>query len=350
MSRNGTHLHPPRPIKKNIIPQKSTPPGNPDFESLLGDDPYIEMFRKGLMSTRRAFGLALREMGRCDSRVVCLDADVNNSTFSSYFATAFPDRFFQCGIAEQNMMSIATGLAKTGYIPVVTTFSKFMVRAFDQLELALISEAPLKLCGSHAGVNIGADGPSQMGITDLGYMRTLSTVSDNRNNPLMTIFNPSCAVAAYKCFTAMMSLPGACYLRTIRQDLPILYKYDEPFEPGGIKLLVEGKDIAILASGYMIHACRKVVEELLEAGIHVSLYDCYSIPVNPELILTAAEQNNGKLITVEDNYGNGLGSEISSIITHNDSAKSIVKQLYVRRIPKSGITAEDVLDYVGIGV
>jgi transketolase len=322
----------------------------PDFEKILHNDPYLETFRKGIMSTRRAFGLALRECGFFNSSIVCLDADVCNSTFSNYFATAFPDRFYQCGIAEQNMMSIATGLAKTGYIPFVSTFAKFMVRTFDQLELALIAGANIKMCGSHAGVNTGADGPCQMGTSDLSYMCSLSTVKDSFGERLMTIFNPSCAIAAFKCVHLMTTLPHSCYLRTIRQDLPILYPPDETFEPGEMKLLIEGKDLAMIASGYMVHACKKVVEELHEAGIHVSLYDCYTLPVKPQVVYAAAENNNGKIITVEDNYGNGLGAQIASIAALNEYYNIIVKQLFVKRIPKSGITAEDVLDFVGLGV
>ncbi|MBN1602583.1 MAG: transketolase [Chitinispirillaceae bacterium] len=345
-------------VHVNYVPQNTSvtespryiPLPDPDFEKILQGDRYLETFRKGLMSTRRAFGLALRETGFLNSHIVCLDADVNTSTYTSYFAASFPERFFQCGIAEQNMMSMASGLARTGYVPFVSTFSKFMVRAFDQLELALISGASLKLCGSHSGVNTGADGPSQMGTSDLSYMRTLSTVKNSDGERLMTVFNPCCAVQAWKCVHTMMTLPHSCYMRTIRQDLPILYDSNELFEPGDAKLLIEGKDVALMATGYMVHACKRVVEELHDAGIHVSLYDCYTIPVKPQVVYTAAENNNGKIITVEDNFGNGLGAEIASIAALQEFSPIMVKQLFVKRIPKSGITAEDVLDFVGLGV
>ncbi len=329
--------------RSNLVPE-------PDFEKMLHNDPYLETFRKGIMSTRRAYGLALKESGFFNQSIVCLDADVCNSTFSNYFATAFPERFFQCGIAEQNMMSMAVGLSKSGYIPFVSTFAKFMVRAFDQLELALIAGANIKLCGSHAGVNTGADGPCQMGTSDLSYMCSLSTVNDNSGDRLMTIFNPSCAITAFKCVHLMTTISHSCYLRTIRQDLPILYSPEETFEPGDAKLLIEGRDIAMMASGYMVHACKKVVEELHEAGIYISLYDCYTLPIKPQIVYAAAENNNGKIVTVEDNYGNGLGAQIASIAALNEYSNIIVKQLFVKRIPKSGITAEDVLDFVGLGV
>lgn len=349
-SRNFVFLHSDIDNTRSNEPPRYNPIPDPDFEKILQGDSYLETFRKGLMSTRRAFGLALRETGSLNSHVVCLDADVSTSTFSSYFATSFPERFFQCGIAEQNMMSMAAGLAKTGHVPFITTFAKFMVRAFDQLELALISGATLKLCGSHSGVNTGADGPSQMGTSDLSYMRALSTVKSSDGERLMTIFNPCCAVQTYKCVHTMMTLPHSCYMRTIRQDLPILYSPDQSFEPGDAKLIIEGKDIALMATGYMVHACKRVVEELQEAGIQASLYDCYTIPIKPQVIYSVAENNNGKIITVEDNYGNGLGAEIASIAALNEYSPIVVKQLFVKRIPKSGITAEDVLDFVALGV
>jgi transketolase len=350
ISKNGYRPHSEPDLRTDFKIPHYNPIPDPDFETILKGDRFLETFRKGLMSTRRAFGLALREIGFQNPHIVCLDADVSTSTFSSYFAEAFPERFFQCGIAEQNMVSMAAGLSKTGFIPFITTFAKFMVRTFDQLELALIGGAELKLCGSHAGVNTGADGPSQMGTSDLSYMRTLSTVKKRSGERLMTIFNPSCAISAYKCVQTMMRLPHSCYMRTIRQDLPLLYSQEEQFETGDAKLIIEGKDIAMLATGYMVHACKKVVEELQEAGIFVSLYDCYTIPIKPQIIYTAAENNNGKIITVEDNYGNGLGAEVASIAALNEYSNIIVKQLFVKRVSKSGITAEDVLDFVGLGV
>ena len=344
------HMRPQHPLRVNVPELSFDKTGDPDFPKLLQDDPYLDTYKKGIMSTRRASGLALREMGKSDERIVVLDADVSNSTFTDYFAKALPKRFFECGIAEQHMVSTAAGLASSRYIPFVSSFAKFLTRGYDQLELALIAGLNLKLIGSHTGVNIAADGPSQMGLTDMGYMRSLSTVKNGHNEPLVTIFNPACAVAAYKCVQLMVEHKGACYLRTIRQDLPMLYHPEECFEIGGVKRIVEGKDIALLASGFMVHACRRVVEELSEAGVSASLYDCYSFPVNPSLVIDAAANNNGKIVTVEDNYGNGLGAEIASIVSADPLSNAVVKQLFVRRIPKSGITADDVLDYVGIGV
>jgi len=349
---NAHRLHPPKPQKKEISLQIHTGQklSNPDFSALLKNDPYIDVFTKGKLSTRRAYGLALKELARLDQRIIALDGDVSNSTYSNYLANSFPDRFIECFIAEQNMISVACGLSAAGFIPFVSTFAKFLVRGYDQLELATLSKANIKLCGSHAGASVAADGPSQMGLTDMGYMRTLSTVKNSFDRPLVTIFNPSCAIAAYMCVQLMVELPGICYMRTMREDLPILYGTNEKFEAGGAKILRNGSDIAIMASGYMVHPCIKIANELSDAGISATLIDCYSLPLNHSLIIEAAVQNGGKIVTVEDNYGNGLGSEISSIINSDPAVKSVVKQLFVRRIPKSGITAEDVLDFAGIGV
>ncbi|HEX3019084.1 MAG TPA: transketolase [Chitinispirillaceae bacterium] len=343
-------MHPPKPEKINPQSLKKSHLQNPDFQHLLKDSPYLETYKKGLMSTRRAFGLALKELAAVDQRIIALDADVSNSTFSQYMAEAFPQRFIECRIAEQNMLSVACGLSAGGYIPFVSSFAKFLVRSYDQLELAAISKANIKLCGSHSGANIAADGPSQMGLSDLGYMRTLSTARTDSDDPLVTIFNPCCAIAAYKCVGLMADLPGICYLRTIRMDLPLIYSPEETFEPGGIKVLNEGSDIAIMASGYMVHPCKKVIEDLAEAGISASLYDCYSIPVNQSAVKDAALKNQGKIVTVEDNFGNGLGAEITSVLNQDPSNNAVVKQLHVKRIPKSGISAEDVFDFAGIGI
>lgn len=323
---------------------------NPDFSHLLENDSYLNTFLKGTISTRRAFGLALREAGKINNKIVALDADVNNSTYSEYFKKAFPDRFFECRIAEQNMISTAAGLAKSGIIPFVSSFAKFLVRGYDQLELALISNANIKLCGSHTGANIAADGPSQMGLTDVAYMRCLSTVKNSYGTPAMVVLNPSCAVAAFKLVQLMIDHVGLCYLRTIRQDLPILYEPSEDFQLYGAKRICQGSDIAIMASGYMVHRCKKLINELLDTGVSASLYDCYCIPLNPYIVSEAAEKHNGRIISVEDNFGNSLGSEIASIIASDPSINAKLKQIYVSRIPKSGLTIEDVLDFIDMGV
>jgi len=341
-------LNPPEPTETAPAQTKPDTLGNPDFESMLEGDKYLETFKKGKMSTRRAYGLAVRELGKRDSRVVGLDGDVKNSTFADYFFKVCPDRFFECRIAEQHMVSVAAGLAAGGMLPFASTFAKFFARAYDQIELAMLSGVNINLTGSHSGANIGPDGPSQMGLLDVAYFRSFTTVKRADGHPLMVYFNPACAVAAYKCVQLMAQHPGACYMRTLRADLPILYPPTEKFEIGGAKILRQGRDVAIMASGYMVHTCLKIVDQLAADGINASLIDCYSMPMKPQIVAEVAENNSGKIITIEDNYGNGLGSEIASIAAADPAIKAVVKQLFITRVPKSGVSADDIFEYVGI--
>ncbi len=322
--------------------------GDPDFSELLKGTSAESKLKKNLLSTRRAYGLALRDLARVDERTVALDGDVKNSTFSQYMADEFPDRFFESRIAEQNMVSVAAGLSSSGRIPFVSTFAKFIVRGYDQFELAIVSEANIKLVGSHSGVNIGPDGPSQMGMSDLAFMRAYSCARNKRSGrPLVTIFNPSCAVAAYKCVQLMADIPGACYMRTIRGDTPILYKPSETFKAGGIKVLREGSDLALVTGGYMVHICLRLASRLAEKGIETTVVDCYSLPVDASE-LRSAVSGCRSVATVEDNLGNGLGSEIASVMLSDSPNGTPLRQYFVKRLPKSGLTADDVLEYTGL--
>ena len=342
-------LTPPKPASVSVTRADPGKLGDPDFESILKDDKYLATFKKGKMSTRRAYGLATMELGKLDDRIVAIDGDVKNSTFSDYFFRAFPDRAFEGRIAEQNMVSVAAGLAAGGMVPFAATFAKFVARAYDQIELAVLSGVNIKISGSHSGANIGPDGHSQMGLLDVAYFRSLSTVKWPDGHPLMLCFNPSCAVAAYKCVQLMAQHPGSCYMRTLRADLPLLYSPSEVFEIGGAKTLRQGKDIAIMVAGYMVHTCLKIAEELSTAGIDATLIDCYSMPMKPEIVAEAAAANSGKIVTVEDNYGNSLGSEVAAIVAGDPNIDATVKQLFVCKVPKSGKTADDILEYVGLG-
>ncbi|MDG5814908.1 transketolase [Chitinispirillales bacterium ANBcel5] len=350
--------HPSSPVSVKVgprVPKGFTPLDyqsqslpDPDFQLLLKDDPTVlATIEKGILSTRRAYGLALRELGRVDQRVVALDADVKNSTFSEYFAKTFPDRFYECRIAEQNMVSVAAGLAATGLTPFISSFAKFITRAYDQFELAMIAQLPLKMCGSHSGLNVGADGPSQMGLSDLAYMRAFSTVKNKASKPLLTIFNPSCAVCAYKCVELMNQIEGACYLRSIRTDLPILYSPQEEFKPGGAKFLRIGRDLIIISSGFMVHECIKAADKLEHEGIEVTLIDCYSFPVDKQVIRDALQTGSSEIVTVEDNLGNSLGAEIASIVASDTEISAKVTQLHAQQIPPSGSTKE-VLRFAGL--
>jgi len=340
------------------LPQGNTPSccasceagrlGDPDFAAILAADKYLGTFEKGKMSTRRAYGLALRELGKINPKIVALDADVSNSTFTEYFGKEFPSRYFECRIAEQNMVSTAVGLAAAGKIPFVSSFAKFLSRAFDQIEMAVISGHGVKIVGSYAGVTLGPDGPSQMGVTDVPFFRSFPADPDGSGEPAVAFFFPADGVAAYKCTQLVVDHPGTCYLRTLRSDLPLLYSPDTEFELGGAKTLSVGQDLTILTSGYMVHLAKQAVAALAEEGIKASLVDCYSFPLKTKVVTEAVGNGAGKLLTLEDNYTGGLGSAVAEIAAGLEDCR--LSCMYLGRFPKSGKTAEDILDYVGLGL
>ena len=297
------------------------------------------------LSTRRAYGAALAALG-ADVRVVALDADVSNSTFSGLFAQKYPERFFECRIAEQNMISAAVGLGAGGRIPFVSSFAKFLVRGYDQLEMAAITNANIKLCGSHAGVSLAADGPSQMGLPDLAFMRAFAHSKRLDGAPAIRVFHPADAVAAFKMTELMANVDGICYLRTHRPDVDFLYEPTEEFTVGGYKHLIDGEDVCIVASGYMVHVAKQAAQLLEEtAGLSVSLIDAYSLPLETEDILKIGDDCRGQILVVEDNYIGGIGDEIAAAAAQSDYGVC-VKCLYVQGVPKSAKTPEETLKMV----
>ena len=296
------------------------------------------------MATRRAYGVALAALGG-DERVVALDGDVKNSTFGEFFARKYPDRYFEARIAEQNMISSAVGLAAAGKVPFVSSFAKFITRGYDQVEMACISNANVKLCGSHAGVSLAADGPSQMGLPDLGFMRALAHASRVDGAPALRIFQPCDAISAFKLTELMGNLDGLCYMRTHRPGVDFIYEENEEFTAGGFKHLIDGEDVAIVASGYMVHIARKAVDMLEHNGLRASLIDAYSLPLATDEILQIGDDCRGQIIVVEDNYLGGFADEISSSAAKSDLGVA-VHPLYVRSIPKSAKTSEETLKMV----
>ncbi|GBQ80848.1 transketolase [Gluconacetobacter johannae DSM 13595] len=309
---------------------------------------------KKMMSPRRAYGTALKMLGAANPHIVALDADVKNSTYAQDFAAAFPDRYFEARIAEQNMVSAAAGLASGGKIPFVSTFGRFLERAFDQIEMAIIGGANLKLVGTHIGVTLASDGPSQMGLADVAFMRAFAHVRDSHGNPAMTILTPSDGVSAYGLVLAMAETSGACYLRAVRSDLPVLYPEGENFPLGAHKIVRRaqhegaGCRLVFVASGYLVHSCLKAAKILEDDGVDAAVVDAYSLPANVPAILALAG-DKGCIIAVEDNYVGGLSSELAETAATIKAAPAIYS-LTVERIPKSGRSADDVLHYVGIGV
>jgi transketolase len=297
---------------------------------------------------RKAYGVALVALGEADSRVVGLDADVKNSTHADWFAKKFPVQYLECRIAEQNMVSAAAGAAAGGKIPFCSTFAKFFIRAYDQIEMAIISGANIKLVGSHAGVTLAADGPSQMSLPDVAFFRSFCHVKNYNGQPAVRYFFPSDAVSAYKITELMANLDGACYLRTLRAETKGLYKREETFEVGGYKVLREGKDLCFVTAGYMVHECLKAADELAKNGKKAAVIDAYSMPLNTEGVLQVAAKSGNRIITVEDNYTGGLDAEIATTIADTGSDVKL-ESLVVRQIPKSGREPDDVLNYLGLG-
>jgi transketolase len=301
---------------------------------------------KGI-APRKAYGAALVALGSVDKRIVGLDADVKNSTHAEWFAKKFPEQYLECKIAEQNMVSVASGLSSAGKIPFCSTFAKFFERAYDQIEMAINTGANFKITGSHAGVTLAADGPSQMSLPDVAIFRSFTRVKDYLGRTAVHYFFPSDAVSCYRITELMANIEGCCYQRTVRADLKLLYKPDESFEVGGFKVLREGNAGVLVSAGYMVHECLKVADELGKNGKKFAVVDAYSLPLKSEDILKLAQRSNNLIVTVEDNYTGGLDAELATAIA-TSGAGIRLKNLFVANIPKSGKEADDVLAYVGL--
>lgn len=332
-------------------PHRPEPKPAPRFTEALKQFGMESALAKGKMATRKAYGVALRALGHANPAVVAIDGDVKNSTFAEYFAQdpALAPRYFEGRIAEQNVVSVAAGLALGGKIPFASSFAKFLTRAYDQIEMAVNSGANIKLVGSHAGVSLAADGPSQMGLPDVAWFRAWTTMRDHRGQPGFYVLQPSDAYQAYALTVAAANYPGAVYMRTLRPDVEFLYSDESVFSLGGHEVLTEGRDLLILASGYMVHQANKALEKLDAQGVDATLVDLYSLPFDEEAILDLANAHNGMVLTLEDNYGGGMGSAVADAAAA-DGGGFTVKQMYVRRIPKSCRTPEEVLAFCGLSV
>ncbi|HUR34552.1 MAG TPA: transketolase [Vicinamibacterales bacterium] len=291
------------------------------------------------VATREAYGAALAKIGAADSRIVALDADVKNSTFSDKFEKVFPDRFYENFIAEQVMVGSAMGLAARGAIPFPSTFAAFLTRAADFVRMLAISNLNVKLAGSHAGVSIGEDGPSQMALEDLGMFRS---------QPNFTVFYPCDAVSTEKLVAAMASHHGPAYMRTSRPKTPVIYGPDETFEAGGLKVIRESaNDVAtVVGAGVTLFEALKAHDELKAAGIAIRVIDLYSLqPIAKDALIAAGTASRGRIITVEDHYAaGGIGDAVSEAVSE---AGIKVHRIAVREIPRSG-KPDELLDRFGI--
>jgi transketolase len=314
---------------------KTQPPPAPDYSKMPAP-----AYRKGdLVATREAYGTALAALGGIDPRVIALDADVKNSTFSERFEKAHPDRFFQSYIAEQVMVGAAMGLAARGAIPFPSTFACFLSRACDFIRMAGISFVNVKLAGSHAGVSIGEDGPSQMALEDLALMRAV---------PNCTVLYPCDGVGAERLVLEMAALDGLAYMRTSRPKTPVLYGPDEKFPIGGSKVLRQSSsDVAtVVAAGITVFQALEAYDRLQKEGISIRVIDAYSVqPIDAATLTAAAQVTDGVVITVEDHYAaGGLGDAVSDALA---PAGVAVRRLAVREIPRSG-PPDELIDRFGI--
>ena len=335
---------PPEPTKSEVeTPVALT------FKEAMSKWDQMTVLQSGNMATRKAYGIALRALGHTHKNIFAVDADVSNSTFSNVFGNdeELAPRFVECKIAEQNMYSVGVGLSAAGKIPFCSTFSKFITRGYDQIEMAINSGANLKIVGSHSGISLAADGPSQMSLPDVAWFRSFGTMKDHFGNPGCYVLQPADAWAAYSLTVAMAEYYGCCYLRTFRPEVEMIYDENTEFELGGMETLTQGRDVLIISAGYMIHECNKAIDELDRMGIDATLLDLYSLPFDEERMLDIANENNGNILVVEDNYGASMGSAVSDACTTSGDAFTI-KQLHVTRIPKSARTPESVLKMCGL--
>jgi transketolase len=282
------------------------------------------------VATRKAYGDALVALGRARGDVVALDGEVSNSTYAEEFAEAFPERFFEMYIAEQQLVAGAVGLQVRGWKPFASTFAAFHSRAYDFVRMAAISRATMMLCGSHAGVSIGEDGPSQMALEDLAAFRAVHG---------STVLYPSDANQTAKLVAAMADTEGVSFLRTTRANTPVIYPPEEEFPVGGAKVVREGDEVTLIGAGITLHESLKAAEALAADGIEARVVDLYSVkPVDVDTLREAAESTQGRIVVAEDHWPEGgIGEAVLSALAGEQLRFA---HLAVREMPGSGTPAE----------
>ena len=279
------------------------------------------------VATRRAYGNALVRLGKNNPNMVVLDAEVSNSTYAEFFKKEYPERFFEMYIAEQNMVGTALGFARRGKKPFVSTFAAFLTRAHDQIRMSQYADAGVVFCGSHAGVSIGEDGASQMGLEDLALFRGLLG---------SVVLYPSDAISCERLCERALAHPGLVYIRTTRKDTPLLYTADHPFVVGGSATLREDPTdrITIVGAGITLHEALMAHDMLKGEGISTRIIDLYSVkPLDIETLEKAARETHA-IVTVEDHFPEGgIGEAVAAALSHTGTP---VHSLAVRSMPHSG--------------
>ncbi len=286
------------------------------------------------VATRKAYGNALASVYPAHPNMVVLDAETSNSTMAETFKKQYPKNFFEMYIAEQNMVGAALGFSRRGAIPFVSTFTAFFTRAFDQIRMSQYSDGNIKFVGSHAGVSIGEDGASQMGLEDIAMFRSVQNSA---------VVYPSDAVSTEKLVEAMASHQGNVYMRTTRMDTPVIYLAEEKFVFGGSKTIRSSANDAatVIGAGVTLHEALKAYEELKKENIFVRVIDLYSIkPIDSKTLAKAAEETK-HIITVEDHYAEGgIGEAVAAALTNLQATSYQLQALAVRKMPRSGKPAE----------
>ncbi len=294
------------------------------------------------VATRKAYGEALKALGAAREDVVALDGEVSNSTYSQEFAEAYPERYFEMYIAEQQMISSALAMSVRGYTPFASTFAAFLTRAYDFIRMASISEGNLRLCGSHAGVSIGEDGPSQMGLEDIAMFRAVHGSA---------VLHPSDANQTVKLVEEMADRSGITYLRTLRPGTPVIYSAEEEFPIGGSRVVrsSDEDDVTLVAMGITLHEALEAAEELEKEGIVARVIDAYSVkPIDAATLREAAGATGGRIVVAEDHHPEGgLGEAVLSALAESETGDLKFRHLAVRNMPGSGKPAE-LMDEAGI--
>ncbi len=316
-------------------PEAGTPRERPSGEASL---PRYELGAK--VATRKAFGQALAAVG-ARGDVVALDGEVGNSTYTEDFAKAHPERYFEMFIAEQQLVAAAVGMSVRGYVPFAATFAAFFTRAYDFIRMSAISQANIRLCGSHAGTEIGPDGPSQMALEDLAMMRAVHG---------STVLYPSDATSTAQLVAEMAGRSGVVYLRTTRGAYPVLYGPGEAFPIGGSKVVRSdlSDQVTLIGAGVTLHNCLAAADQLGQDGIHARVLDLYSIkPIDTQTLIEAADATGGRLVVVEDHYPEGgIGEAVLEALS--DAGHPVqIAHLAVRGLPGSG-TPQELMEAAGI--
>src|SRR5277367_6797819 len=294
------------------------------------------------VATREAYGFALKRLGAINPHIVAISGDVKNSTFSETFGNSYPDHFFQGYIAEQNLVSVAVGLAARGKVPFADTFACFLSRAYDNVRMAAISRSNINLCGSHCGVSIGEDGPSQMALEDLAMFRAIHGSA---------VFYPSDAISTERLTETMARRAGINYLRTSRPKTAILYSKDEKFPVPGFKVPRQSAQdrVTVIGAGITVHEALKAADELKSVGTAIRVVDLYCVkPIDGEALAQQIAATGGRLVTVEDHWAEGgVGEAVLGALAEAGVAPSKYRMLAVRNMPHSG-KPDELVDAFGI--